>query len=66
MKARFSPKISDILTYSREEAVRLGNEIVTTDHLFLGIIRDGDSEAFQILNAFPIDLTDIRKKISII
>ncbi|HNV95696.1 MAG TPA: ATP-dependent Clp protease ATP-binding subunit [Bacteroidales bacterium] len=63
MKSKFSPKISDILNYSREEAVRLGNEIVTTDHLFLGMLRDGDSEAIQVLQSFPIDITDIRKKI---
>jgi len=65
MKSKFSPKISDIITYSREEAVRLGNEIVTTDHLFLGMLRDGDSEALQLLNSFALDLTDIRKKIEL-
>lgn len=65
MKSKFSPKISDIISYSREEAVRLGNEIVTTDHLFLGMLRDGDSEALQLLNSFALDLTDIRKKIEL-
>lgn len=65
MKSKFSPKINDIISYSREEAIRLGNEIVTTDHLFLGLLRDGDSKAIQLLNSFSIDLIDIRKKIEL-
>lgn len=63
MKSKFSQKINDILSYSREEAVRLGNEIVTTDHLFLGILRDGETEAIQVLNSFPINIDEIRKQI---
>ncbi len=65
MKSKFSQKINDILAYSREEAIRLGNEVITTDHLFLGIIRDGNSEAHQILSLFSINIDDIRKQIEL-
>jgi ATP-dependent Clp protease ATP-binding subunit ClpC len=42
MDSKFSPRIKDVLSYSREEAIRLGNDHIGTEHLFLGIIRDGE------------------------
>ncbi|MCX7862825.1 MAG: ATP-dependent Clp protease ATP-binding subunit [Bacteroidales bacterium] len=63
MNFNYSNKVNDILSYSREEAVRLGNDIITVDHLFLGILRDGESEAIELLKSFSIDLTDVRKNI---
>ncbi|QKG79984.1 ATP-dependent Clp protease ATP-binding subunit [Tenuifilum thalassicum] len=63
MEQKFSKKIKDVLSYSREEAVRLGNSILTPDHLFLGILRDGEGEAINILLSEGIDLSDIKKSI---
>ena len=46
----FSNKLKKILTYSREEAVRLCNDSIQPEHLMLGIIRDGDNQAYNILH----------------
>ncbi len=61
MKLNISPKISEIISFSREEAVRLGNEILSTDHLFLGIIRDADSNVISILENLMINVTNYEK-----
>lgn len=63
MEAKFSQRVKDVLSYSREEAVRLGNEYIGLEHLLLGIIREGEGMAIQILNYFGIDLAKIRKEI---
>ena len=42
MNNQFSPKISEVLIYSKEEALRLHNECVAPEHLLLGLIRDGE------------------------
>lgn len=63
MEAKFSQKVRDILTYSREEALRLGNESIGVEHFLLGIIRDGEGTAIQILNILGVDTTEIRRKI---
>ncbi len=61
MNAKFSQRIKDVLTYSKEEAVRLGNMYVGTEHLFLGILREGEGVAIDILILLGADLYDIRK-----
>lgn len=63
MNFNFSNKVNDILSFSREEAVRLGNDMILVDHLFLGIIRDGESEAIEMLRTMNVNLTNIRKRI---
>jgi len=63
MDAKFSQRIKDVLAYSREEAVRLGNETVGTEHLFLGLLRDGEGMAIDILISMGVNLTEIRKLI---
>ena len=63
MDAKFSPRVRDILTYSHEEAVRLGNNYIGLEHLFLGMVRDGEGKALQILKFFGIDIDTFRKKI---
>ncbi len=42
MDSNFSPKVKEIISYSREEALRLGNDFIGTEHLLLGLIREGD------------------------
>jgi ATP-dependent Clp protease ATP-binding subunit ClpC len=56
MDAQFSQRVKDILGYSKEEAIRLGNSHISPEHLFLGILRDGESAAIEILINQGIDL----------
>ncbi|HPE33620.1 MAG TPA: ATP-dependent Clp protease ATP-binding subunit [Bacteroidales bacterium] len=63
MEAKFSQHVKDVLTYSREEALRVGNEYIGVEHLVLGILRDGDGLAIQILNYLGVDLSELRKTI---
>lgn len=63
MEAKFSQRVKDVLIFSREEAVRLGNDYIGLEHLLLGIIREGEGLAIKILNTLGIDLNDIRRKI---
>ena len=55
MEDKFSPKVKEIISYSKEEAIRLGHEFIGTEHLMLGILKDGDGKAVEILNNFDID-----------
>jgi len=63
MDSKYSQRINDVLNYSREEAVRLGNEVVGTEHLFLGLLREGEGIAIDILISLGVNLTEIRKLI---
>ena len=63
MDAKFSQKVKDVLSYSREEAIRLGNTNIGTEHLFLGIIRDGEGIAIDVLASLGINLLETRKVI---
>ncbi|MDO9580883.1 MAG: Clp protease N-terminal domain-containing protein, partial [Bacteroidales bacterium] len=56
MDSQFSQRVKDILGYSKEEAIRLGNSHISPEHLFLGILRDGESAAIEILMNQGIDL----------
>ena len=50
MDDNFSPRVKDVITYSKEEALRLGHDFIGTEHLMLGILRDGNGKAIAILN----------------
>lgn len=63
MDSKYSQKIKDVLTYSREEAIRLGNSSISPEHLFLGILRDGESIAIDVLNSLGLDLAETKKLI---
>ncbi|MFN0032684.1 MAG: ATP-dependent Clp protease ATP-binding subunit [Flavobacteriales bacterium] len=63
MEAKFSPQVKDIITYSREEALRLGHNYIGVEHLLLGLIRGGDSVALKVLNTLDVDMAQLRKKI---
>ncbi len=60
MDSQFSPRIKDIIGYSREEAIRLGNDYIGQEHLFLGILRDGEGIATDILENMGVNLADIK------
>jgi ATP-dependent Clp protease ATP-binding subunit ClpC len=63
MDSQFSPRIKDIIGYSREEAIRLGNDYIGQEHLFLGILRDGEGIATDILENLGVNLADIKQLI---
>jgi len=63
MNINFSEKLRDILSYSREEAIRLGNVFISVDHLFLGILRDGACTATDILGSMSVDSAYIKQKL---
>ncbi len=66
MDDNFSPRVKDVITYSKEEAIRLGHDFIGTEHLLLGILRDGGGKAIKILNSLDIDLDYLRNKIEIL
>ena len=61
MDSKFSPRLTDVLSYSREEALRLGHSAIGPEHFLLGILRDGKGSAAMILKALDVDLTALRK-----
>ena len=63
MDDNFSPKVRDVITFSKEEALRLGNDFIGTEHLLLGLIRKDDGKAIEILTTFDVDLVLLRKKL---
>ncbi|MBI9042067.1 ATP-dependent Clp protease ATP-binding subunit [Lutibacter sp.] len=63
MDDNFSPKVKDVIAYSKEEALRLGHDFIGTEHLMLGILRKGEGKAIEILNYLEINLDHLRKKI---
>lgn len=65
MDSNFSPKVKEIISYSREEALRLGNDFIGTEHLLLGLIREGDGLAVRVLQSMQVDLFELRKELEI-
>jgi ATP-dependent Clp protease ATP-binding subunit ClpC len=65
MDNNFSTQVKEIISYSREEALRLGNDFIGTEHLLLGLIREGDNTAIRILKGFNIDIFELRKEIEL-
>jgi ATP-dependent Clp protease ATP-binding subunit ClpC len=63
MDAKFSPRVKDVITFSREEALRLGHNYIGVEHLLLGIIREGEGTAVKILEGLNIDLGRLRKMV---
>lgn len=66
MDDNFSPRVKDVITYSKEEALRLGHDFIGTEHLMLGILRDGNGKAINILHNLSIDLDHLRKRVEIL
>lgn len=58
MNLKLSEEINEIINYSKEDAIRLGNNALTTDHLFLGILRQGKSDVLRMLLEFGVDLKE--------
>ena len=66
MDDNFSPRVKDVIAYSKEEALRLGHSFIGTEHLMLGILRDGGGKAIAILNSIEINLDELRRKVEIL
>ncbi len=65
MDNNFSAQVKEIISYSREEALRLGNDFIGTEHLLLGLIREGDNTAVKILKQLNVDLFELRKEVEL-
>ncbi len=63
MDTNFSPRVKDVISFSREEALRLGHDYIGTEHFLLGMIREGDGVAIKILSNLEVDLVELRKLI---
>ena len=66
MDDNFSPRVKDIIAFSKEEALRLGHSFIGTEHLMLGILRDGGGKAIDIFNAIEVNLEELRRKVEIL
>ena len=65
MDNNFSTQVKEIISYSREEALRLGNDFIGAEHLMLGLIRDQENTAIKVLRQLNVNLTDLRKEIEL-
>ena len=60
MELKFSNRVKEVITYSREEALRLGHEYIGVEHFLLGIIREGEGLAVQVIKQLNADPQKIR------
>ena len=65
MEAKFSQRVKDVLSFSREEALRLGHSYIGPEHLLLGMIREGTGVAIKILKGLDVNLSELRKDLEI-
>jgi ATP-dependent Clp protease ATP-binding subunit ClpC len=65
MDNNFSAQVKEIISFSREEALRLGNDFIGTEHLLLGLIREGENTAIKILKTLRVDLYELRKEVEL-
>ena len=62
MDDNFSPRVKEVITFSRDEALRLGHDYIGTEHIMLGILRESQGEAITILHNLSIDLDFLRNR----
>ncbi len=60
MEAKFSNRVKEVITLSREEALRLGHDFIGAEHLLLGMIREGDGVAIGLLKKLGVSLEEVR------
>lgn len=63
MEAKFSNRVKEVISLSREEALRLGHDYIGTEHLLLGLIREGEGVAVGVLKKLGVPLDDLRAEI---
>lgn len=62
MDDNFSPRVKEVITFSRDEALRLGHDYIGTEHIMLGILRESQGEAITILQNLSIDLDFLKNR----
>lgn len=62
MYDNFSQRVKDVITFSRDEAIRLGHDFIGTEHLMLGILKDQESEAIKILTNLQVDINQLKSR----
>ena len=63
MEAKFSNRVKEVISLSREEALRLGHDYIGTEHLLLGMIREGEGVAVGLLKKLGVGMEDLRSSI---
>jgi len=63
MESNFSDRVKDVISYSREEAIRLGHDYIGPEHLLLGLVREGEGLAIKILVSLGVDLSQLKRSI---
>lgn len=63
MEAKFSPKVKEVISYSREEALKMNHDQIGIEHLLLGLVREGDGLAIKVLKSLEVDIILLRKKV---
>ena len=63
MEAKFSNRVKEVISLSREEALRLGHDYIGTEHLLLGMIREGEGVAVSILKKLGVPLDELRNAV---
>ncbi len=63
MEAKFSNRVKEVISLSREEALRLGHDYIGTEHLLLGLIREGEGVAVSVLKKLGVPLNELRAEI---
>jgi ATP-dependent Clp protease ATP-binding subunit ClpC len=66
MDDNFSPRLRQVISYSKDEALRLGHDFIGTEHLVLGLLREGNGKAIEILKSLGIDLEFLRRKVELL
>ena len=63
MRNNFTSRVQKVIRYSKEEAMRLGHDFIGTEHLFLGIIKEGEGIAIKILKNIGIDVEKLKQRL---
>lgn len=66
MDENFSPKVREVITFSRDHALRLGHDYIGTEHIMLGILQDTNGEALRILTNLTIDIDFLRDRFQVL
>jgi ATP-dependent Clp protease ATP-binding subunit ClpC len=66
MDDNFSPRLREVISFSKDEALRLGHDFIGTEHLVLGLLREGNGKAIEIIRNIGVDLDFLRKKVELL
>lgn len=66
MNDNYSPRVKNVITFSKEEALRLGHDAIGTEHLLLGLLREGSGSAIEIMHSLQINFSLLRNKVEVL